>query len=71
MIKRLQPYVEKARRGEGAVRFSIPGTAVCCFIAGGLGYLVKKRCGVVVGVSIGLLVNLPWNAWFLKKRLGD
>jgi len=68
-IKTLQPYVEKARRGEGAVQFSIPGTAVCCFIAGGIGYLVKKKCGVAVGVSIGVLVNLPWNGWFLKKDL--
>ena len=68
-IAALQPYVEKARRGEGAVQFSIAGTAVSCLVAGGIGYLINKNCGASVGVSLAVLGNLPWNGWFLKKHI--
>jgi hypothetical protein len=69
-IRKLQPYVEKARRGEGAVQISVGGTIVCCLIAGGIGYIASsnKKKGVAIGTAIGVLVNLPWNKWFLKKH---
>lgn len=66
MIAKAQPYVEKARRREGVTQFSVPGAAVCVFIASGIGYLVKKGTGAKVGAGFGLLVNLPWNRWLLK-----
>jgi hypothetical protein len=69
VIDKLFPYVEKARRGEGAIQFSVAGTLVCSFIAGGIGYIVSKnkRRGALHGAGFGVLVNLPWNKWFLKK----
>jgi len=67
LIEKLQPYVEKARRGEGVTKFSPAGTAVCVAVGAGIGYLVKKCKGAQIGAAFGFVVNLPWNAWFLKK----
>jgi len=67
LAEELQPYVEEARLGKGATQFSIFGAVVLCSIAGGIGYLVKKKKGAAYGAVIGLLINLPWNGWFLKK----
>lgn len=71
LIKQLRPYVELARQGKGAVKFSIMGTMVSCLITGGIGYIASsdKKKGVAIGTSIGVLINLPWNAWFLKKNI--
>jgi hypothetical protein len=67
LLAQLSPFMEKVRRGEGAIQFSIPGAAVSSFIAGGIGYLFFKKKGVAAGVALGVLVNLPWNKWFLSK----
>jgi hypothetical protein len=67
LAEKLFPFVEKARRGEGVVQFSIPGTVVCCLILSGVGYLIKKKKGAAYGAAAGFLINLPWNKWFLKK----
>jgi hypothetical protein len=68
LVEKLQPYVDKARKGQGATEFSVPGTIVCCLVASGIGYLVKKHPGLQAGLAIGLLINLPWNKWFLRKK---
>ena len=67
LIDKVAPFVEKVRRGEGAVKYSIPGIVLLSFIFGGVGYILKKRCGATWGVILGVLANLPWNYWYLEK----
>jgi len=68
VLKELQVYVDKARRGEGATQFSIPGTIVTCAIASGIGYIIRKTQGATCGLIIGVLINLPWNGWAMRKK---
>lgn len=68
VLKKLQPYVEKARKGEGATQFSIPGTVVSCAVASGIGYLIRKGRGATCGALFGILVNLPWNGWAMRRK---
>jgi hypothetical protein len=67
LVEKLQPYADKVQRGEGATQYSIPGIVVCSFILGGIGYIWAKCKGVHYGIALGVLINLPWNKWFLKK----
>ena len=71
LVEKLQPYVEKVQRGEGATKFSYPGTLVCAFILGGVGYIAKRDKGTAAGIALAVLINLPWNYWFLKKSKHD
>lgn len=67
LVKKLQPFVEKVQCGEGATKFSIPGTLVTCSVLSGVGYLWKGLNGASCGAALGVLANLPWNHWYLKK----
>jgi len=66
LVKKLQPYAEKVRKGRGATQFSIPGTLISVAVLSGVGYLLKKQYGAMTGVALAVLINLPWNKWFLK-----
>lgn len=68
LMELLQPYVEKARKGEGATQFSIPGTVVSCLITSGVGYLVKGAKGAIYGTLLGVIINLPWNRWRKSRK---
>lgn len=57
----LQPYVDKARRGEGAPQFSVPGAAAGAaggaLTGAGIGALVGGPVGALIGAGIGALVG--------------
>jgi hypothetical protein len=67
LVEKLQPYADKVKKGQGATQFSIPGTLVCVLVASGIGYLIKKCPGAQYGAAFGVLINLPWQKWCLKK----
>jgi hypothetical protein len=69
LVEQLQPYADKVKQGKGATKFSYPGTLISAFILGGIGYIAKKGPGTATGIAIAVLINLPWNYWFLKKDI--
>lgn len=67
LVEKLQPYVDKVQGGVGAAQFSLVGTIIVAGALSGIGYLWKGQLGIQCGLIIGVLLNLPWNKWFLKK----
>lgn len=67
LISKLEPFVEKVQCGEGATKFSIPGTFVVASILGLVGYFWKGVNGACAGTALAVVINLPWNYWYLKK----